>query len=326
MKRKQISPYAKLVSFKDIDERMDKFRTGDVALSCRDDVAGIFILFFTMSLVEHSAIACWADRHTYERTSTSTSTGKIVFKSRNEDDDLLMFVHITKRKMYDYYTKSYRSGLVLCSLDEFCKDNLMTVWRRGITKIVDDNVALECFKKYFDDRHDELEYENDLRTIFGVPANLVYAPYEHRKICTAMICDYLAKSYGYPFLMTDKGVPFDDNMDDIEEREVCFKLPSREFEVYRALDFQKESNESPVFESEKEEIVYGYVKKVANTTIHPFNIIYVTVVIFVAMLIMYFANRWFGSCSGTGTGSGTCGFEMGVRQSVGSSLLSGFIV
>ena len=208
----------RLISFRQIDPRLETFRTGDIALSCRDDVAGIFIMFFTRSLVEHSAIACWVDREKWEKA------GQVIFKSYNEDDDLLMFVHITKRRMFDYYTQAKRSGLVLCSLDEFVRDNLITVWRRALSPQIKDKTALHCFQEYLEARALELEYENDIRTILGVPANIVYAPHENRKICTAMVCDYLSKSYGYPFLISRDGNLTQD--DDLEPREVNFILPT----------------------------------------------------------------------------------------------------
>lgn len=288
MKSVKLCPYDKLVSFSLIDQRLGKFRTGDLALSCRDDAAGIFILFFTQSLVQHSAIACWVDRKLYEKTSSRDETGNIAFKANNEGDDILMFVHITKRRMYDYYTKTYRPGLVLCSLDEFCKDHLTAVWKRGLSKEIKDEVALDCFTKYFNDRHLELEYENDIRGILGVPSNIVYAPYEHRKICTAVMCDYLEKAYGYPFLISREGVNLTDPDElDWKPREILFKLPTREFEVYRALDFQYENNASPVFESSEEELLYGYIKGMAYTTIHPVNIIFITLILIFVLIAIF---------------------------------------
>lgn len=268
-------------SFRDIDPRLEAFRTGDLALSCRDDIPGIFILFFTRSLFEHAAIACWVDRDTYE------SERKIVFKPRNESNDLLMFAHITKRKMFDHLTQTKRSGLLLCSLDEFCQSNLIAIWRRGLTPEISDKVALECFKRYILVRSLELEYENDIRTILGVPINYVHAPYEHRKICTAMVCDYLARSYGFPFLISREGDM--EKISDLESREVNFKLPKRDFAVYRALDFQYQYNESPVLEQIEEQMVYGFLGNFAKSSIHPINIIFITILTITVLFLVWLA-------------------------------------
>lgn len=268
-------------SFFEIDPRLSSFRTGDLALSCRDDLAGVFIMFFTGSLVEHSAIACWIDREQY------TNHNRLVFKSRNQSDDILMFAHITKRRMFDHYTNTTKNGLVLCSLDEFVEKNLITVWKRGLSSEIKDSVALKCFVNYLKARSVDLEYENDIRTILGVPLNWVHSPYEHRKICTAMVCDYLSKSYGYPFLISRDGEMH--NVEDLEQREVTFDLPSRDFAVYRGLDFLRENNKSPVFESVKEEIVYGYLGRFAKSTVHPINVIYVTVLGFLLTLLVFVA-------------------------------------
>ena len=271
----------KLISYKQIDERFGEFRTGDLALSCRDDIPGVFILFFTGSNVQHSAITCWVDRKQYQKNRSI----KIIPFDRN--DDLLMFIHITKRKIWDCYSQSRKSGLVMSSLDYFIRDNLMTVWRRGLSTNISDQTATECVSNYLENRHSILEYENDIRTILGVPAGIVHAPYEHRKICTSMVCDYLARSYGYPFLSERKGGA-EANPENFETRGLTFVLPKRDFEIYRALDFQYDYNQSPVLSDRPENIVYGYVKTMASTTIHPVIIIMLTVLGVIFMIIVWY--------------------------------------
>ena len=273
----------KLISFRKIDERLAEFRTGDVSLSCLDDIPGMFIFAFTQSLVEHSAIACWVDRHIFEK-----SGGDVVFRTGCEEDNILMFVHITKKRMYDYYSKSRTNGLVLCSLDEYCKKNLKTVWIRKINRMVSDDAALRCFEDYLATNNGVLEYENDIRTILGLPFGLTYRPHDHRMVCTTMVCDYLNSSYGYPFLISETGLPFDDSERDLAPREVNFMLPDRPFDVYRAVDFCHEHNKSPVFEDEEEKVLYGKSLGINFSFLHPINVLFITILLFVILVVVFF--------------------------------------
>lgn len=258
---------------------MESVRTGDIAISTRDDVAGMMITYFTFSVYQHVAVFVWIDRNEYART------GKVVFVARCDGDNtLLTLIHITKRRMYDLYTDTFRNGLVLCDFNTYAKKNLITVWNRALSTHISDDVATSCVERFMLDNHAMLEYENDIRTILAVPIGIVYHPYEHRMICTAMICRYLESSYGYPFLISEKGVPFDDTPIDVGERSVDFILPYREYDVYRARDFRETSNESPVFGG-KEYVVYGDRDSAHFSTFHPFSVVLLMILISIVIVI-----------------------------------------
>lgn len=278
-----------LVSYKDIDPRLKDVRTGDIAITTRDDLSGILITYFTFSLYQHVAIFAWVDREIYEKTKNVVFKSHCDENSSNGKGDLLTFCHITKKRMFDMYTGNIRNGLVLCSLDEYCKKNLITIWNRPLSKNITDDSSLSCFKHYFSENHLILEYENDLRCIFGVPANIVFHPYEHRVICTAMVCNYLESSYGYPFLISEKGIPFESESIDNSPREIDFHITKRDFNVYRALDFVFAKNTSPVLSDEEEKILYGRESSAAFSTFHPFSLICVGIMMIIAVaIILYF--------------------------------------
>lgn len=266
---------------KQIDKRLLNVRTGDVALTTRDDFPSMLISYFTFSNCQHSAIFAWIDRDEYE------NKGKVIFIPRNKNNDILLLCHITKRRMHDIYTNSKRNGLVLCTLDNYCKDHLITVWNKEITRKVSDEIACESFSRYFSDNYPILEYENDIRCILGVPLGTVYRPYPHRMICTAMVCDYLHSSYGYPFLLSENGLYFDEPYD-TNKRVIDFKFPNREFDVYRAFDFFHTYNQSPVFESKKEDVVYGNAKPSIDTLLHPYTLIAITMLFMLILLIVLY--------------------------------------
>jgi len=269
---------SKLQSFERFDKRFNNVRTGDIAISTRDDTAGIFITYFTFSLYQHSAIFAWVDRDKYE------NGGEVCFKANNEKDDILTFAHITKRRMYDLYTNEKRSGLVLCTLDDYCKHNLITVWNRPLSKYIDDATALNKFNTFIKENTSILEYENDIRTILGVPLNITYHPHPHRMICTTMVCFYLETSYGYPFLILDN-----DETVKLEEREIDFVLPSHRCTVYKAKDFKLINNQSPVLSEDIEHVVYGSTHKSMNiSTFHPVNIVLLLILlVFISLIVIY---------------------------------------
>lgn len=268
----------KLISFNEIDPRLAEFRTGDIALTSLDNISGMFIFAFTQSLVEHSAIACWVDRKIFE------NLGRVEFVSNSGLDNILMFVHITKRKMYDYYSRSMKNGLVLCSLDEYCGKNLTTIWTRKLNRLIPDNVALKAFSIYLSENSGLLEYENDIRTILGLPFNIKFRPYEHRMVCTTMVCDYLNKSYGYPFLISVDG-HITEGERDLETREINFIITEREFDVYRAVDFCYKYNKSPVFEDEEEKVTYGKTYDKDFILFHPIYVMFM-IVLFILILLV----------------------------------------
>jgi hypothetical protein len=258
---------------------IESIRTGDIAISTRDDVAGMMITYFTFSVYQHTAIFVWIDRNEYARS------GKVMFVPRFDGDNtLLTFIHITKRHMYDLYTDTFRNGLVLCDFNTYAKKNLITIWNRPLSHHISDDVSTRCVERFMIDNHAVLEYENDIRTIFAVPVGLVYHPYDHRIICTTMICRYLETSYGYPFLMSDKGMPFDDAPIDTAEREIDFVLPTRDYNVYRARDFRKVANASPVF-GDAEYVVYGDRDTAHFSTFHPFSIVVILILICIVVII-----------------------------------------
>jgi hypothetical protein len=268
-----------LISFKDIDSRFDSVRTGDIAITTRDDAAGLFITYFTFSLYQHTAIFAWVDRDKYNENKS------INFISHNRGDDMLTFVHITKRRMYDLYTKEKRSGLVLCSLDTYTRYNLITVWNRPLSKYISDDDALNGLTTFMRDNSLVLEYENDIRTMVGVILNVTYKPrqhLQHRMICTTMICFYLESSYGYPFLINDPN-------DREDEYEVDFILPNHKYTVYKAKDFKHCNNQSPVLSKDEEYIVYGSSRRSVNlSTFHPFilSMLIVLVLLIVVLLLL----------------------------------------
>lgn len=262
-----------------IDKRLSSVKTGDIAISTRDDVSGIFITYFTFSLYQHTAIFVWLDRFEYENNS------KILIKAKNDNNDILAFVHITKRRMHDLYTNEVKSGLVLCNIDEYCKKNLITIWNRPLSELIDDKTRVNNINTFIEENSRIIEYENDIRTILGVPLNIPYQPYPHRMICTTMICYYLESSYGYPFLLSDK-----DNK--LEEREVDFDLPKHPYSVYKAKDFRIINNKSPALSKTEEEIVYGGVRdSIKISTFHPINIIAVAVLLIIVLIVFIYVSN-----------------------------------
>lgn len=259
------------------DDRLKSVRTGDLAITTRDDAPGVFITWFTQSTLQHTAVFVWINKDKY----MNNDRVEIVADSSNES--VLTLMHITKRRMFDIWSRSVKNGLVLCSLDEYAHNNLIAIFNRPLTRLISSEEAVIKIHAYLEMRCNDLMYESDLRTILGVPLGLPFCPWENRKICTAMIYDYMEKSFNFPL---GQGAYISNK----EE----FDFPQRDPNVFRAIDFTYTSNKSPVLSSEEEHLVYGVTPGSHLGIWHPWNVFMIIgfiIMIFIILIVAMIHGR-----------------------------------
>lgn len=257
-------------------------KTGDVALFTRDDFSGLFITWGTFTTLQHSAIFVWLDRQEYEN-------GKIkIVPTYNTDNDLniLCFMTITKRRLNDMYTKTYKNGLVLTTLSDFVEIGLTAVYNRMLSSLIEDDERQRAASNFIEKYHKIMKYESDIRSILGVGLNIPYSPYENRLICTTMVHRFLSEELNYP--NRDSDCPF--------------VYPTRDPAVLRAKDFTLENNQSPVLGGE-EELIYGTGETDFFGIFHPFTVtlilgIFLLVIILLSLIScanisMFKKNKYF---------------------------------
>lgn len=246
-------------------------KSGDIALFTRDDYAGLFITWFTISTLQHTGIFVWLDRKKYIDGVTEVVPS---YNSNNNDINMLCFMTITKRRLNDIYTKKYRNGLILSPLVEFVKIRLVAIYNRPLSSIITDSERVKSLKDFITANINTMQYETDIRAILGVGTNIPYTPYKHRVVCTTMIHRYLTEHLGYP----NRGY------------DCHFIHPNRDPAVFRAKDFLLENNQSPVLGG-NEELIYGSDNMTYFGILHPFTVsIVLGIFLLIVILIVFVLN------------------------------------
>lgn len=243
-------------------------KTSDIALSTRNDVPGILITWVTRSVMQHTALYVWLNSSEYEQKKSKIDVG--AYDEHGKINKLCLLT-ITKRRLFDMFTGTFKRGLVLCSISDFASPDLVCIYRRPLSSMITNENRVLSVENFIKANIDTLFYETDIRSMMGVAANIPYAPDPNKVICTGLIHKFLTDHHNYPNV----------------KQGASFILPKRHPATLRAVDFSGDKNQSPVL-GDYENIVYGSKTSLFFGIFHPFNVGMIVCIFILIVLLSLF--------------------------------------